>query len=89
MKIFKASKTPRKRKTTTKGRQSKLGEKKRQKKPSEKLPRTIKSSKSQVGRSDKLRDKTRVAMKPGKRKSKSGVIYYEKRKNRSDLTGGV
>ncbi len=31
------------------------------------------------------RDKTRVAKLPGKRISRTGHIYYEKRKNRSDL----
>ena len=33
------------------------------------------------------RDKARRALPPGKRRSKSGKIYYEYRKNRSDMPG--
>ncbi len=38
----------------------------------------------QTGKSDYKRDKKRTAKKPGKRKSKSGKVYYEYRRNRSD-----
>jgi hypothetical protein len=34
--------------------------------------------------SNKLSDVTRVAMHPGKRLSKTGKVYWETRKNRSD-----
>ncbi len=52
-------------------------------------PVVIKAVKYQIGRSKTSIDKERKAMKPGKRISKSGKIYYEYRKNRSDLRGGV
>ena len=38
----------------------------------------------QVGKSDMVRDAERKALLPGKRISKSGKIYWETRKNRSD-----
>jgi len=41
----------------------------------------------QVGKSDKLRDETRTAYPPGKRVSKNGNVYWETRKNRSDVRG--
>ena len=40
----------------------------------------------QVGRSNKAYDETRKAQLPGKRISKSGKVYWETRKNRSDAT---
>jgi len=44
----------------------------------------------QTGRIKSIgRDLRRVALPPGKRVSKSGNIYYEKRRNRSDLNGGI
>ena len=44
----------------------------------------------QTGRIKSIgRDLKRVALPPGKRVSKSGRTYYEKRKNRSDLAGGI
>lgn len=92
MKLFKTERSPRKRgkvtkrKGTTKGRQSKLGEKKTQKR---KLPYTIKPSKRQVGTTNRSLDKKRKALKPGVRRSKSGREYIENRKNRSDLTGDI
>ena len=46
--------------------------------------RTIKDL-EQVGKSDKLRDETRTAYPPGKRVSKNGNVYWETRKNRSDI----
>lgn len=36
---------------------------------------------------DVVRDKERKALLPGKRMSKNGNIYWETRKNRSDLKG--
>lgn len=52
-----------------------------------KKPTTFK----QTGRSTKKADEVRDAKMPGKRKSRSGNTYYERRKNRSDapfsLTG--
>ena len=41
----------------------------------------------QIGRSNELRDLKRKALPPGRRVSKSGRVYYEYRKNRSDLPG--
>ncbi len=41
----------------------------------------------QVGKSDALKDKARKALKPGKRISKRGNVYWETRKNRSDAVG--
>ena len=49
-----------------------------------KLPRTVKVSKTQSGRTTIKRDSSRKAMTPGKRLSKNRRTYYEKRKNRSD-----
>ena len=48
------------------------------------LPRTTKVSKTQTGRSNTAADKKRTAMKPGRRLSKSGKVYFENRRNRSD-----
>jgi hypothetical protein len=41
----------------------------------------------QVGKSDISRDKKRKALAPGKRISKTGKVYWETRKNRSDVPG--
>ena len=41
----------------------------------------------QIGRSNELRDLKRKALPPGRRISRSGRVYYEYRKNRSDLPG--
>ena len=49
--------------------------------------RVLKASTRQTGRSHTQRDKAVGAMQPGKRRSASGRIYYEYRKNRSDLRG--
>jgi hypothetical protein len=38
-------------------------------------------------RSNAKADAQRSAMKPGKRRSRSGKLYYEGRKNRSDING--
>lgn len=50
-------------------------------------PQVLKASTTQTGKSDKKRDADRKAMAPGKRKSATGRIYYEYRKNRSDVRG--
>jgi len=41
----------------------------------------------QTGKSNTAIDKKVKAKKPGKRKSASGKVYYERRKNRSDVPG--
>ncbi len=51
------------------------------------LKKSLKRRNTQTGTSNIKRDKVRKAMPPGKRRSKSGKIYYEARKNRSDLFG--
>lgn len=38
----------------------------------------------QVGKTDKIEDAKRKALLPGKRISKTGKVYWESRKNRSD-----
>jgi hypothetical protein len=49
--------------------------------------RNLKPSGYQIGSTDKKVDAGRHALQPGKRISKTGHIYYENRKNRSDLKG--
>ena len=49
-----------------------------------KKPLVLKPSKRQIGTSKIKIDKRYKALKPGKRISKYGRIYYEYRKNRSD-----
>lgn len=51
--------------------------------------KSLKVSDKQIGKSIKSIDKLRKALKPGKRISKSGNIYYESRKNRSDLKDNI
>jgi len=51
------------------------------------LSGTIKILK-QHGKSDLIRDSGRIASSPGQRISKTGHIYWETRKNRSDNMGG-
>lgn len=41
----------------------------------------------QTGRSNKKRDRARTAKPPGIRRSKTGRVYSERRKNRSDAPG--
>jgi len=41
----------------------------------------------QVGNTSKVIDSKRKALLPGKRVSKSGNVYWETRKNRSDSSG--
>ncbi len=44
--------------------------------------------KTQTGKRKSLKlDKERKALPPGKRISKNGKIYYERRRNHSDLKG--
>lgn len=49
--------------------------------------RVIKEIKRQVGTSNKVEDKKRRAMCPGKRESKKGKEYYVYDKNRTDRGG--
>lgn len=42
---------------------------------------------NQLGRSNEKWDKPRKALPPGKRISKTGKVYWETRKNRSDRPG--
>jgi len=51
--------------------------------------KSLKVSNHQIGKTIKKIDKMRKALKPGKRISKSGKIYYENRANRSDLKGNI
>ncbi len=46
--------------------------------------RNLKTRDHQIGKTDKSIDSKRSALLPGKRRSKTGKIYYEYRKNRSD-----
>lgn len=48
------------------------------------LPTTVKVVKKQTGKSVYKRDKRRVALKPGKRRSIRNKVYWETRRNRSD-----
>lgn len=58
---------------------------KRRAAPKRKLPKKVRYR--QTGSSNKRRDKQVKAKPPGKRKSASGKVYYERRKNRSDVPG--
>jgi len=40
----------------------------------------------QIGKSDKIWDLRFKALPPGKRISKTGKVYYERRTNRSDIS---
>ncbi len=54
------------------------------------VPRTIKPTFKQSGKIPNIkRDKSRRALAPGKRVSRNGKIYWETRRNRSDLSMGV
>lgn len=52
---------------------------------SDKLPKTIAPSTHQYGKLHKKQDLRFRALKPGKRVSSTGKVYYEHRKNRSDV----
>jgi len=45
------------------------------------------STTRQTGSSSSVRDRARKALAPGRRVSKTGSVYYERRKNRSDKPG--
>ena len=49
--------------------------------------KSLKVSDKQIGKTVKSIDVKRKALAPGKRISKTGKIYYENRKNRSDKVG--
>lgn len=51
--------------------------------------RNLKTRDHQIGKTDKKIDSKRKALAPGKRRSKTGKIYYEYRKNRSDKKGST
>lgn len=51
--------------------------------------RNLKKGTHQTGKTDIARDKVRKALMSGKRRSKTGKIYYEYRKNRSDLKNNI
>lgn len=61
-----------------------VGKKLSRKKSSSRKGRTVRSVNYQRGKSDKRKDAKRSALKPGKRKSRSGKKYWETRRNRSD-----
>lgn len=50
-------------------------------------PRSLTKSTRQTGSSNMKIDKKLKAIAPGKRRSKKGNIYYEYRKNRTDVKG--
>lgn len=49
----------------------------------------LRKSPRQTGTSNKKRDAARKSKKPGRRRSASGKIYYERRKSRTDKPGSV
>lgn len=53
------------------------------------LRRVTKVSDHQNGKTDIARDLVRKALKSGKRTSASGKVYYEYRKNRTDMKDGL
>lgn len=54
-------------------------------KPNLRKARTLKVLKQSKGLTNKLADLAHKALKPGLRISKTGNLYYETRKNRSDV----
>lgn len=52
-----------------------------------KLPRMLAIADTQISRSIDSIDAKRKAAPPGKRMSRNRKVYYEKRKNRSDMPG--
>jgi len=79
----KRKKTSTVRKKTTRRKTTKGRRKKNKKKW---LEGVIKRADHVVGTSNKDRDEDRQARAPGKRRSRSGKIYYEYRANRADMT---
>lgn len=59
------------------------------KKPAAKKAAAKKATTYQTGTSNKLYDKMKKAKGPGKRVSADGNVYYERRKNRSDMPGSL
>jgi len=53
------------------------------------LRRNLKYKEHQIGKTNVEIDKMRKALLSGKRISKTGKIYYEYRKNRSDLKNSM
>lgn len=49
--------------------------------------RSVKVSTHRTGKTNVKRDIKRQALAPGKRISKAGNVYYESRRNRSDIVG--
>jgi len=75
---------------TPKRRKKKKKSSSRRKRKLKKKPKVLKVVKRQTGERKSLRlDRLRKALPPGKRRSKSGKIYYEYRRNRSDLRKGI
>lgn len=54
-----------------------------------KMPKVLETVKFQKGKTHMKIDKIKEAMPPGKRLSKKGNIYYEYRKNRTDLKKNI
>lgn len=48
-------------------------------------PRVLRVIKHQTGKTNIIPDRHVLAMKPGKRMSKTGHVYWETRKNRTDV----
>lgn len=71
-----------------KGSTRKIGGTAAKKKAAKKKP-VKKVSLHQTGKSNRKRDEERSARLPGKRISRSGAVYYERRKNRSDKPGSL
>lgn len=63
----------------------KKGTKTAVKKPAGQTALRLTRSGEQTGRSDAARDVLRRAKAPGKRLSRAGKVYYERRRNRSDV----
>lgn len=86
--------TPRKRSTTAKKKaapvkkavaKKPVAKKKVVKKKVATKPKAVSAKNRQTGTSKKTQDKAQQAMKPGKRISANGNVYYERRANRSDV----
>jgi outer membrane biosynthesis protein TonB len=62
-----------------------VAKKKPAKKKVENKPKVVSAKNRQTGSSKTNEDKSKQAMKPGKRVSANGNTYYERRRNRSDV----
>lgn len=85
MKLKKGSKEAKEYMASIRGMKKSAPKKKAVKKVSAKKTVLVK----QTGTSNKYIDKKRAAKPPGRRKSKSGNFYYERRRNRSDRPGSL